>query len=209
MNIFMEQNMTNKLPIVYRNSGKEICTCGNHIVFQKINPAEYILSDSYLDGFRKGYEQKYFDNKYFYCPVCGNFGITPSINLVDNNPKAKEIFNSNKPTIEKVLLSLYSICNDKDTLFDIYLYYDLNNNKEQAQKCRNEFIKLYFNTDDIDTKFVLLDMLRRNVDKHNFKLMVKKIMGKVNQYTSPNTEKASEIIRTQKLLLKLKNIERV
>ena len=104
---------------------------------------------------------------------------------------------------------MYNICNDKDTLFDIYLYYDLNNNKEQAQKCRNEFIKLYFNTDDIDTKFVLLDMLRRNVDKHNFKLMVKKIMGKVNQYTSPNTEKASEIIRTQKLLLKSKNTERV
>ena len=85
----------------------------------------------------------------------------------------------------------------------------MNNNKEQAQKYRNEFIKLYFNTDDIDTEFVLLDMLRRNVDKYNFKLMVKKIMGKVNQYTSPNTEKASEIIRTQKLLLKLKNIERV
>ena len=201
--------MIDKLTIVYRDSGKEICTCGNRIVFQKINQTEYMMSDSYLDGFRKGYEQKYFDNKYFYCPVCGNFGITPSINLVDNNPKAKEIFNSNKSTIEKVLLSLYSICNDKDTLFDIYLYYDLNNNKEQAQKCRNEFIKLYFNTDDIDTKFVLLDMLRRNVDKHNFKLMVKKIMGKVNQYTSPNTEKASEIIQTQKLLLKLKNIERV
>ena len=89
------------------------------------------------------------------------------------------------------------------------MYYDLNNNKEQAQKYMNEFIKLYFNTDNIDTEFVLLDMLRRNVDKHNFKLMVKKIMGKVNQYTSPNTEKASEIIRTQKLLLKLKNIERV
>ena len=201
--------MTNKLPIVYRNSGKEICTCGNRIVFQKINQTEYIMTNSYLDGFRKGYEQKYFDNKYFYCPICGNFSITPSVNLVDNNPKAKEIFNSNKSTIEKILLSLYSICNDKDTPFDIYLYYDLNNNKEQAQKYRNEFIKLYFNTDDIDTKFVLLDMLRRNVDKHNFKLMVKKIMGKVNQYTSPNTEKASEIIRTQKLLLKLKNIERV
>ena len=205
----MEQTMIDKLTIVYRDSGKEICTCGNHIVFQKINQTEYMMSDSCLDGFRKGYEQKYFDNKYFYCPVCGNFGTTPSINLVDNNPKAKEIFNSNKSTIEKVLLSLYSICNDKDTLFDIYLYYDLNNNKEQAQKYRNEFIKLYFNTDDIDTEFVLLDMLRKNVDKHNFKLMVKKIMSKVNQYTSPNTEKASKIIQTQKLLLKSKNTERV
>ena len=201
--------MIDKLTIVYRDSGKEICTCGNRIVFQKINQTEYMMSDSYLDGFRKGYEQKYFDNKYFYCPVCGNFGITPSINLVDNNPKAKEIFNSNKSTIEKVLLSLYSICNDKDTLFDIYLYYDLNNNKEQAQKYRNEFIKLYFNTDDIDTEFVLLDMLRRNVDKYNVKPRVKKIMGKVSQDTSPNTEKASEIIRTQKLLLKSKNTERV
>ena len=118
-------------------------------------------------------------------------------------------FNSDKPTIEKILLSLYNICNDKDTIFDIYLYYDLNNNKEQAQKYRNEFIKLYFNTDDIDTELVLLDMLRRNVDKYNFKLMVKKIMGKVNQYTSPNTEKANKIIQTQKLLLKSKNTERV
>ena len=49
-------------------------------------------------------------------------------------------------------------------------FYDLNNNKEQTQKYRNEFIKLYFNTDDIDTEFVLLDMLRRNVDKYNFKV---------------------------------------
>ena len=65
MNIFMEQTMIDKLTIVYRDSGK-ICTCGNRIVFQKINPTEYIMTNSYLDGFRKGYEQKYFDNKYFY-----------------------------------------------------------------------------------------------------------------------------------------------
>ena len=96
MNIFMEQTMIDKLTIAYKYSGKEICTCGNRIVFQKINQTEYIMTNSYFDGFRKGYEQKYFDNKCFYCPVCGNFGITPSINLVDNNPKAKEICNSNK-----------------------------------------------------------------------------------------------------------------
>ena len=132
---------------------------------------EYTPCCKNMDDSMYTMEDTYFNEKYMYCPECGN--IAEDLEHEDNTPyfntkEIRAISNSNKPQIEKNFLIMHKIHNTYQTLLDIYRYYQYTNNEEEARPYRNQIIsKLeedYQNHHYLHTLRLLIEYHRRNGD---------------------------------------------
>ena len=132
---------------------------------------EYTPCCKNMDDSMYTMEDTYFNEKYMYCPECGN--IAEDLEHEDNTPyfntkEIRDISNSNKPQIEKNFLIMHKIHNTYQTLLDIYRYYQYTNNEEEAKPYRNQIIsKLeeeYQNHHYLHTLRLLIEYHRRNGD---------------------------------------------
>ena len=105
--------------------------CGKEIdVPATITVKEFNELPSYLDGFKKGLEDKYFECKFFGCDNCGWFLKAPYFHsCVYGDKPSKEIMkilNSDIDTLEKRCLINYMMRPQKLTnILELYWYYDI------------------------------------------------------------------------------------
>ena len=150
-----------------------------------IMPVEYYSCCQNFDDSMYTMEDTYFNEKYMYCPECGN--IAEDLEHEDNTPyfntkEIRDISNSNKPQIEKNFLIMHKIHNTYQTLLDIYRYYQYTNNEEKAKPYRNQIIsKLeeeYQNHHYLHTLRLLIEYHRRNGDFDKALDLIKNEFGK-------------------------------
>ena len=166
-------------------------------------------------------EDTYFNEKYMYCPECGN--IAEDLEHEDNTPyfntkEIRDISNSNKPQIEKNFLIMHKIHNTYQTLLDIYRYYQYTNNEEEARPYRNQIIsKLeeeYQNHHYLHTLRLLIEYYRRNGDFDKALDLIKNEFGKKRYAKIKNKNNFDyindrDVILKEKLLCKKHNSDRI
>ena len=185
---------------------------------------EYTPCCKNMDDSMYTMEDTYFNEKYMYCPECGN--IAEDLEHEDNTPyfntkEIRDIFNSNRPQIEKNFLIMHKIHNTYQTLLDIYRYYQYTNNEEEAKPYRNQIIsKLeedYQNHHYLHTLRLLIEYYRRNGDFDKALDLIKNEFGK-KRYMPFNRNSRSiyavyvnnvDIIKKEKKLCKKKCSERI
>ena len=185
---------------------------------------EYTPCCKNMDDSMYTMEDTYFNEKYMYCPECGN--IAEDLEHEDNTPyfntkEIRDISNSNKPQIEKNFLIMHKIHNTYQTLLDIYRYYQYTNNEEEARPYRNQSIsKLeedYQNHHYLRTLRLLIEYYRRNGDFDKALDLIKNEFGK-KRYMPFNRNSRSiyavyvnnvDIIKKEKKLCKKKCSERI
>ena len=185
---------------------------------------EYTPCCKNMDDSMYTMEDTYFNEKYMYCPECGN--IAEDLEHEDNTPyfntkEIRDISNSNKPQIEKNFLIMHKIHNTYQTLLDIYRYYQYTNNEEEARPYRNQIIsKLeedYQNHHYLHTLRLLIEYHRRNGDFDKALDLIKNEFGK-KRYMPFNRNSRSiyavyvnnvDIIKKEKKLCKKKCSERI
>lgn len=176
-----------KAPILHRK-GKLIGCAHCHLAQTEpvgMTDNEYNSFIRNFDGTLCTMEDTYFNEKYMYCPECGN--IAEDLEHEDNTPyfntkEIRDISNSNKPQIEKNFLIMHKIHNTYQTLLDIYRYYQYTNNEEEARPYRNQIIsKLeedYQNHHYLHTLRLLIEYYRRNGDFDKALDLIKNEFGK-------------------------------
>ena len=176
-----------KAPILHRK-GKLIGCAHCHLAQTEpvgMTDHEYNSFIRNFDGTLCTMEDTYFNEKYMYCPECGN--IAEDLEHEDNTPyfntkEIRDISNSNKPQIEKNFLIMHKIHNTYQTLLDIYRYYQYTNNEEEARPYRNQIIsKLeedYQNHHYLHTLRLLIEYYRRNGDFDKALDLIKNEFGK-------------------------------
>ncbi len=148
--------------------------CGKDINIEKtISIEEFDKLPSYLDGFKKGMEEKYFEYKFFGCDKCGWFLKAPYFHsCVYGDTPSKEIekiLESDIDIIEKRCLISYIMQPKKImNILELYWYYDIKaKNEEKASVYR----KLLINNirKEVKTKtgfnmyqLLYIDLLRRD-----------------------------------------------
>ena len=185
-----------------------------------IMPVEYYSCCQNFDDSMYTMEDTYFNEKYMYCPECGN--IAEDLEHEDNTPyfntkEIRDISNSNKPQIEKNFLIMHKIHNTYQTLLDIYRYYQYTNNEEEARPYRNQIIsKLeedYQNHHYLHTLRLLIEYHRRNGDFDKALDLIKNEFGK-KKYAKKlpyetGYEDNMDIIKQEKKLCKKKVSDRI
>ena len=176
-----------KAPILHRK-GKLIGCAHCHLAQTEpvgMTDHEYNSFIRNFDGTLCTMEDTYFNEKYMYCPECGN--IAEDLEHEDNTPyfntkEIRDISNSNKPQIEKNFLIMHKVHNTYQTLLDIYRYYQYTNNEEEAKPYRNQIIsKLeeeYQNHHYLHTLRLLIEYHRRNGDFDKALNLIKNEFGK-------------------------------
>ena len=214
-------------PIKYRNSETTFC-CHCHLTQKTLHGMEYFHHSACCQNFDDSMcamENTYFNEKYMYCPECGN--IAEDLEHEDNTPyfntkEIRDISNSNKPQIEKNFLIMHKIHNTYQTLLDIYRYYQYTNNEEEARPYRNQIIsKLeedYQNHHYLHTLRLLIEYHRRNGDFDKALDLIKNEFGKkkyakfVDDYSYNGYGLYTRniyIIKEEKKLCKKKNSNRI
>ena len=215
-----------KAPILHRK-GKLIGCAHCHLAQTEpegMTDHEYNSFIRNFDGTLCTMEDTYFNEKYMYCPECGN--IAEDLEHEDNTPyfntkEIRDISNSNKPQIEKNFLIMHKIHNTYQTLLDIYRYYQYTNNEEEARPYRNQIIsKLeedYQNHHYLHTLRLLIEYHRRNGDFDKALDLIKNEFGK-KRYMPFNRNSKSiyavyvnnvDIIKKEKKLCKKKCSKRI
>lgn len=161
--------------LLFGDKGQDIvCTkCGKTItIAETISCEEFYNLPLYLDGFRKGMEDKYFEMKFFGCDKCGWFFKAPRFDkcVYGDKPsrKIKKILNSNMDVMEKRCLISYMMLTNIDNLLELYWYYDIvAKNEEKAMQYRMEIINKL--KKEMTTEFgfksyklLYVDLLRRS-----------------------------------------------
>ena len=216
-----------KAPILHRK-GKLIGCAHCHLAQTEpegMTDHEYNSFIRNFDGTLCTMEDTYFNEKYMYCPECGN--IAEDLEHEDNTPyfntkEIRDISNSNKPQIEKNFLIMHKIHNTYQTLLDIYRYYQYTNNEEEARPYRNQIIsKLeedYQNHHYLHTLRLLIEYYRRNGDFDKALDLIKNEFGKkryakfVDDYSYNGYGLYTRniyIIKEEKKLCKKKNSNRI
>ena len=158
---------TEEKHIICKQCGKEID------IPATITVEEFSKLPSYLDGFKKGMEEKYFEYKFFGCDNCGWFLKAPYFHscVYGNEPskEIKKILESDIDIIEKRFLISYMMQPNKlNNVLELYWYYDIKaKNKEKASLYRKlliNFIKKEVKTQIGFNMYQLLyiDLLRRD-----------------------------------------------
>lgn len=122
------------LPFEFRPGPAINVRCNNCGHTQQINPSldikKWISADEYLDGFKIGFEKKYFTHKFEFCENCNNFGNTICNNYTEkfNTEKIQNILiNDHLSKIEKALTVQVEIYpNDIQGYLNLFWYYDFN-----------------------------------------------------------------------------------
>lgn len=182
-------------PIMYRGIEMETtCSqCGHKQTMPiTIHPAEYESYPQYLDGFRSGMEENFFNMKFVICEECGHFDIESLSRPAYERAKEediRDILKSNKEKEEKAFLIHHIINNTEDTLKELYWYYDFKKpESDELKKYRDELIIYYTNylqdksnEDTIFAKRMLVELNRR---KGDFATAIKHIKS-FSKKTSP------------------------
>ena len=159
-------------PIPYRNGDYTVvcAKCGHEqLELQTPTSFEYFAKNEYLDGFREGMENEYFELLFQKCENCDNFAPTLQLDWTKTfvNEKIQKILNSDAPEMEKRLLVAYEIEPSHQALLNLYWYYDINN-QEKIEKYRDLLIKQFEEAyDDEQSRYALrmyVELLRRRGD---------------------------------------------
>ena len=133
--------------IKYRTEEFAYCKhCGKkQVQSHGLTPFEYFFYKKYLDDGHIVVEEKYFNEKYLVCSVCGNICelfSQDNANLLKND-KIQSILNSDISQTEKNLLIMNNIKNNEESLLDLYNYYQYSENNEKTQLYRDLLINFY------------------------------------------------------------------
>ena len=185
-----------------------ICPHCEHIQYieKNLTPTEYMDLPIYLDGFKKGMEEKYFQMKFIICENCNSFTTQPEFTGINgNNPpsKIKKILQSNIDVLEKVFLSSYMLNPFLPQLIDLYWYYDIKaKNTEKASEYRKILIKklgkdIKINNKNMIHKAMYVDILRRNGEFKKALELATEYLKQSAYMDKPYFEKQIELCKEQ------------
>ena len=162
-------------PLMFGAEEKHIICkqCGKEInIPATITVKEFDELPPYIDGFKKGLEDKYFEYKFFGCDNCGWFFKAPRFDkcVYGDKPteKIKKVLDSNIDVTEKRCLINYMINKDTNSLLELYWYYDIKAKDEiKAFEYRKELVKILSKVikqkpKNFFNELSYIDMLRRN-----------------------------------------------
>ena len=206
-------------PIQY-SDGTEMIICP-HCGFKQykkktITENDFFSLQLYLDDFRKGLENTYFNMLYQQCKNCSNFAPLLSYDITEKfNEDIIGVINSEISEDEKHLLISYMINNNTTSLLQLYWYYDINNNKKVVKYRKlliNQYVDIFNKQKDRHSLRMIIELLRREGSFDKALKYARKNMflpkNDINKALDISNPYESQMIKQEILLCKEKNLNR-